>query len=112
MTWGRNPESSSLKQFYKWYKKFKHLRQESRKPGDMRLLDYTIMNQTTEVREQETVPLVIMDTYSSLVRVIPCKKLGNDLAHILDTLTLWGHKPKAIRCAIAQEFINEKKFQS
>jgi hypothetical protein len=70
------------------------------------------MNQTTEGREQETVALVIMDAYSSLVRVIPCKKRGNVLPHILDTITLWGHKPKAIRCDNAQEFINEKKFQA
>jgi hypothetical protein len=70
------------------------------------------MNQTTEGREQETVALVIMDAYSSLVRVIPCKKRGNVLPHILDTITLWGHKPKAIRCDNAQEFVNEKKFQA
>jgi hypothetical protein len=58
----------------------------------------TIMNQTTEDREQETVALVIMDTYSRLVRVIPCKKRGNVLPHILDTITVWGYKPTAIRC--------------
>jgi hypothetical protein len=67
------------------------------------------MNQTTEDREQETVALVIMDAYSSLVRVIPCKKRGNVLPHILDTITLWDHKSKAIRCDNAQEFINENK---
>ncbi len=75
-------------------------------------MDYAIMNQTTEGREQETVALVIMDAYSSLVRVIPSKKRGNVLLHILDTITLWGHKPKAIRCDNAQEFVNEKKFQA
>jgi hypothetical protein len=75
-------------------------------------MDYAIMNQTTEGREQETVALVIMNAYISLVRVIPCKKRGNVLPHILDTITLWGHKPKAIRCDNAQEFINEKKFQA
>jgi hypothetical protein len=69
------------------------------------------MNQTTEDHEQETVDLVIMDVYNSLVCVIPCKKRGNVLAHILHTITLWGHKPKAIRCDNTQEFIYEKKFQ-
>jgi hypothetical protein len=31
-------------------------------------MDFTIMNQTTDDREQETVCLVIMDAVSSLVR--------------------------------------------
>ncbi len=75
-------------------------------------MDYAIMNQTIEGREQETVTLVIIDTDNSLVRVIPCKKRGNVLPHILDTITLWGHKSKSIRCDNEQEFVNEKKFQA
>ena len=63
----------------------------------MCLFDYTMMNQTTEGREQETVALVIMDAHSSLVRVIPCKNRGNVLPHILDTITLWVHTPKRIK---------------
>ncbi len=109
---GEKPRVLLIKIFLEWYKKLKHWRQESQNPGDIWLLDYAIMNQTTEDREQETVALVIMDAYSSLVRVISCKKRGNVLPHILDTITLWGHKPKAIRCDNAQEFINEKKFQA
>jgi hypothetical protein len=105
---GEKPRVLLDKNFSERYKKLKHLRQESQKPGDIWIMDYVIMNQTTEGREQETVALVIMDTYISLVCVVPCKKRGNVLPHILDTITLWGHKPKAIRCDNAQEFINEK----
>ncbi len=63
------------------------------------------MNQTTEDHEQETVVLVNMDVYSNLL-VIPCKKHGNVLPHILDTITLWDRKSKTIRCDNAQDFIN------
>ncbi len=85
---GKKPRVLLIKKISERYKKLKHLRQESQKPGDIWLLDYAIMNQTTEGHEQETVVLVIIDAYSSLVRVIPCKKLGNVLPHILDTITL------------------------
>ncbi len=84
---GRNTESYWNSPIYLHGKEFKHLRQESQKPGDTWLLDYAIMNQTTEDREQETVALVILDVYSTLVRVIPCKKCGNVLPHILTSST-------------------------
>ncbi len=92
---GEKPRVLLNKNFSERYKKIKHLRQESQKPGDIWIMDYVIMNQTTEGHEQETVALVIMDTYSSLVRVIPCKKRGNVLPHILDTITLWDLRVQA-----------------
>ena len=90
---GKKPRVLLIKKISEWYKKVKHLRQESQKPGDIWLLDYAIMNQTTEGHEQETVVLVIIDAYSSLVRVIPCKKRGNVLPHILDTITRVQARP-------------------
>ncbi len=59
---GEKPRVLLIKKNSKRYKKLKHLRQESQKPGDIWLLDYVIMNQTTEDHEQETVAPVIMHT--------------------------------------------------
>ncbi len=41
---------------------------------------------------EETVALVIMDGYIYLTRVIPCKKRGNVLPHILDTLRVQAYR--------------------
>ncbi len=51
---GEKPRVLLIKKISERYKELKHLRQESQKPGDIWLLDYAIMNQTTEGRERET----------------------------------------------------------
>ena len=108
----QEPKVLLNKNFSERYNDFKRLHPAPQKPGDMWLLDYAIMNQTTEGREQETVALAIMDAHSSLMRVIPCKNRGNVLPHILDTIAFWGHTPKSIKADNAQEFVNEKKFMA
>jgi hypothetical protein len=63
---GENPRVLLIKKNSESHTNLNHLRQESQKTGDICLLDYVIMNQTTEDLEQETVALVHTSSTRSL----------------------------------------------